>query len=446
MAAASARQERFEFARDNPDLVAYMLTLRTELLMRIVMPAVVGHSDLEPYMDMARFEVGPNGNPHWHGMSVGRRSPQFRHVKDDVGGEGDLPPETASEDVRACQRLWEKEDPGVWPEGAEKSGVELEELVRRALSVSTGNDASLGAEDGDDDESTETSRGGHSSESDDGDQGRSIDLLFERVKVAVQGLVDAGLIELVTPGGVATERDGLGAVYRRVPPVPVVNDSAGFARPGARQRRWKKGEKLSELVDPGILKRSEADGRDRSALQEEFDAFFSGMVSEWNPCYTEDGQCRYRWDAELGAPMPEVEVTAEDRAQRLVNGQEPERVNLRHVLDEVCGAGVLEPDEVDVHPLRRLVAALVQRVARHTKHGLQPPKVGVHACARGKESCPYCRYGFPHQRLPRGGMVMEKGDREGQWHARFRETTVCAATMSRTCCWPTWVTSIGVQF
>ena len=39
---SAARQERFEFARDNPDLVAYMLTLRTELLMRIVMPAVVG--------------------------------------------------------------------------------------------------------------------------------------------------------------------------------------------------------------------------------------------------------------------------------------------------------------------------------------------------------------------------------------------------------------------
>ena len=73
----------------------------------------------------------------------------------------------------------------------------------------------------------------------------------------------------------------------------------------------------------------------------------------------------------------------------------------------------------DSAEVRRLVAALVQRVARHTKHGLQRPKIGVHACARGKEGCPYCRYGFPHQRLPRGGMVMEKGEREGQWHARF---------------------------
>ena len=74
---AGARQERFEFARDNADLVAYMLTLRTELLMRIVMPAVVGHSENDPSMDIARFEVGTNGNPHWYGMSVCRRSPSL---------------------------------------------------------------------------------------------------------------------------------------------------------------------------------------------------------------------------------------------------------------------------------------------------------------------------------------------------------------------------------
>ena len=49
------KQERFVFTRDNPDLVAYMLALRTELLMRMVMPAVLKHSDKEPYMSMARF-------------------------------------------------------------------------------------------------------------------------------------------------------------------------------------------------------------------------------------------------------------------------------------------------------------------------------------------------------------------------------------------------------
>ena len=264
------------------------------------------------------------------------------------------------------------------------------------------------------------------------------------MKVAVQGLVDAGLIELVTPGGVATERDGLGAVYRRVPPVPVVNDSAGFARPGARQRRWKKGEKLSELVDPGILKRSEADGRDRNALQEEFDAFFSGMVSEWNPCYTEDGQCRYRWDAELGAPMPEVEVTAEDRAQRLVNGQEPERVNLRHVLDVVLVSSSQTRWTFTLYDVWWRLWCSVLLVTRST------------GCSRRRLECTRA---LEEKRVARiVDMVFRTSVCHGVgWSWRratgkvsgtrvFRETTVCAATMSRTCCWPTWVTSIGVQF
>ena len=42
-----------------------------------------------------------------------------------------------------------------------------------------------------------------------------------------------------------------------------------------------------------------------------------------------------------------------------------------------------------------------------------------------------CRYGFPHQLLRRGGnagMNLEKGDREGQWHARFpRNDRLCCS-------------------
>lgn len=187
-----------------------------------------------------------------------------------------------------------------------------------------------------------------------------------------------------------------------------------------------RGAKVGGLLDSGILKRKETLADDKSELQEKFDEFFGGMVSEWNPCYSDDGQCRYRWDEELGMAEPEVVVTSEERARLMVDGQTPERINVREVLDEVLGVSGQEPAEVDVQPVRRLVAALVQRVARHTKHGLQPPKVGVHACARGKETCPYCRYGFPHDRQPRGGMIMEKGDREGQWHARFpRNDRLC---------------------
>ena len=72
-------------------------------------------------------------------------------------------------------------------------------------------------------------------------------------------------------------------------------------------------------------------------------------------------------------------------------------------LDDVFHAKCEEEKEVDVQRVRRLVAALVQRVERHTMHQKQRPKFGVHPCARGKESCPVCRYGFPHDLLERGG-------------------------------------------
>jgi len=93
------KQERFEFVRDSPDLVAQMLAVRTELLMRMVMPEVVKHSDEEPHMSMARFETGKTGNPHYHGFSVGRRGPIMRRVRDDEEGHEDLPPDTVSGDL-----------------------------------------------------------------------------------------------------------------------------------------------------------------------------------------------------------------------------------------------------------------------------------------------------------------------------------------------------------
>ena len=72
---------------------------------------------------------------------------------------------------------------------------------------------------------------------------------------------------------------------------------------------------------------------------------------------------------------------AEAKAVREVNAREPDRVNLRGLLDKVFACG---DNAVDVQRVRRLVAALVNRGARHTKHGHQAPTLGVHACARGK--------------------------------------------------------------
>ena len=78
------RRERFTFTKECPDLVAYMIAVRTELLMRVVMPAVVPHSAEAPYMAMARFETGPGGNPHWHGFGMGCPGPRVGRVEADV--------------------------------------------------------------------------------------------------------------------------------------------------------------------------------------------------------------------------------------------------------------------------------------------------------------------------------------------------------------------------
>ena len=71
------KQSRFLVARDNPDLVAFMLSLRAELHMRVVMPSVVWHDENFPYMGMARFETNANGHPRWHGFRVGRPGPRM---------------------------------------------------------------------------------------------------------------------------------------------------------------------------------------------------------------------------------------------------------------------------------------------------------------------------------------------------------------------------------
>ena len=176
----------------------------------------------------------------------------------------------------------------------------------------------------------------------------------------------------------------------------------------------------------------------RSTLEDEFYEFFKDIVCEWNPCFSEDGQWRYKWDEELGAPDVELLVSAlgedllsEKQAIGKISAKEPDRVNLRRLLDDVFEKGNAGARDVDIQSVRRLVGALVNRVARHTKHGMYAPKLGVHACARGKEGCEYCRYGFPHTIFGRNGvrkMMLEKGDREGQWHAKFpRNDRLCCS-------------------
>ena len=69
MAVESLRDEqeqvRFDFVWDAPDIATFMVSLRTELHMRIVMPAIVPHTEKQRFLPMARFEVGES-HPHEH--------------------------------------------------------------------------------------------------------------------------------------------------------------------------------------------------------------------------------------------------------------------------------------------------------------------------------------------------------------------------------------------
>ena len=71
------KQVRYNFVRDRPDLVAYIMALRAELNMRIVMPTMVPHSPDMPYLAFARFECGAGGNGHFHGASFGEGNPEL---------------------------------------------------------------------------------------------------------------------------------------------------------------------------------------------------------------------------------------------------------------------------------------------------------------------------------------------------------------------------------
>ena len=89
------------------------------------------------------------------------------------------------------------------------------------------------------------------------------------------------------------------------------------------------------------------------------------------------------FDTDLPADFVEKNLTSEQKARRSVSGKEPDRLNLRTLLDGVFGQGsaLAQADDagnlsdqrggdIDVQSVRRLVGALVNSVARHTKHGM----------------------------------------------------------------------------
>ena len=116
----------------------------------------------------------------------------------------------------------------------------------------------------------------------------------------------------------------------------------------------------------------------QAAMEEEFWKYFGELVSEWNPCYSTDGKARYTWDEEIGAHDVEVCLPCggegADASSRSpdVDVKCPERTRLRVLLDAVL-RDEQEGRPIDLQPVRRLVAALVQTSGRHTKHGTDRP-------------------------------------------------------------------------
>ena len=331
------RQVRYDFIRDAPDVASYMIAFRAELTMKIVMPAIVPHSERKPFLTMARYENGKNGNPHLHGVAVGGDNPRLgRRVVNDVG------------------------------DGSSDDDVS---------SVSVGQAAELEEEQG----------GG---------------------------------------GASAGEESGSSVEFAPPPPQPHPVPRAARKTPrsvlNARVRHFAGCRTEGDLAAEGLGEEGE---QSQKTMEKLFWEHFGDKVSEWNPCYTDDGHVRYSFDKDVGAHNVEVDCETD-----LVK-QEPVRVNLRAMLDEFF-ADEAAGRPLDLKPLRRLVAALLQGSGRHDRHGMGPP-TKRDACARGKPECLYCRYGFPKKLVSRTGerkVELEKREQEGSWEARFpRNDPLCTS-------------------
>jgi hypothetical protein len=331
------KSARHEFVRDCPDLVAYVLALRAELLMKVVMPSVMPHSAEKPFLSMARFEVGKGGNGHHHGFCAGDGNIPLGPVVD--AADPSVPPAADNEAGSDATSSDESSAPAV-----------PEELAP----------SPMGAEGG--------SLGGP--------------------RVTAESEPDGhGVLE----GAPKKRRRSLGAA----------SDAASVVVPDAT---------------PGL-----EGGRSQAAWEKVFSEFYGGMVSEWNPCFSDDGAVRYLWDDELQAHDVEAVGGFDLRC--------PERVRLSEVLHDAF-KGEAEGQALNLQGVRRLVAALVQSSGRHTHHQKNPPVLGKHPCARGTAKCPVCRYGFPHDLFcpsDRHSLCLVRGPR-GEWFARAaRNDALCCS-------------------
>lgn len=225
--------------KDNTDLVTYLLALRTAFHMHLVMPAVVPHSDSAPYMAMARFETGANGNPHYHGFSIGRRDPRRNRVRADVEGVGDEPFDVDAELRQVVDHVF-------GPDGARQEDISeslvidrirtrlpsVVPLVEAAVSTFSGSDCEAG-----------TSRS--SSESEEAPRGHRVNRREAALaKNAFEKIFAADYVEVLRHG--SGEKGAIvGRMYRRATPVPEIAPEAAVNEPKRRGRYLKKQERIN---------------------------------------------------------------------------------------------------------------------------------------------------------------------------------------------------------
>ncbi len=379
-----AREIRYRFIRDAPDIATFMVSLRAELHMRVVIPAVLPHSDREKVLTMARFETGDNGNPHHHCISYAKGNPSLTWFQGDVDGDpkSDLPPdlsrhaardEALSSDSEICDGplvadFWHA------GEAVDTNSSDCSDRMRRfvlLLFASSRSDrpvalsavlAAIRAELGS-------------------------ALATEAMSQAADRVYTAVLEEMVAAGVlVESVADGCRVLKPPAPPLEPLLSEVSAPRPPAGD-------------DRGVASQEQK--------EKEFGRYFKRLVSEWNPCYTSDGHPRFVWDDDVGAHD--------------IDFAEPERSRLRPLLDEMFAAAE-RGEAIDLTPLRKLVSALVQTSGRHDVHPAGAPQFGKHACARGKKECPVCRYGFPHELQSRDGprpARFVQGDKPGSWFLRM---------------------------
>ena len=98
------------------------------------------------------------------------------------------------------------------------------------------------------------------------------------------------MIEVV-PGADVSGVSSLDVRYIRPEALSLVGEQQSQVDSAGNRRLPKALERMTgEVAESGVLTSPDTEGTDKDELQAAFDCFFSQMVSEWNPIYTEEGQ------------------------------------------------------------------------------------------------------------------------------------------------------------